>query len=89
MASPHPPSVIRANTFLYLYLTDVLMIAVLSLSGHLVASAAVIGVLLIPPYMIGNLIGARVFRPEAERIFRGVAYTIIAASALSGLPFFD
>jgi hypothetical protein len=29
------------------------------------------------------------FRPEAERIYRWVAYLIIAGSAISGLPVWD
>ena len=48
-----------------------------------------LGVLLILPYMAGNLIGARFFRPEQEGIYRRVAYLLIAASALSGLPLWD
>ena len=89
MAGPHRPQVIRANTILFLLLSDVLMLTVLYLNGFVVGSAVVLGVVLALPYMLANIAGAAIFRPEAARSYRGVAYLIIAASALHGLPFFD
>lgn len=89
MASPHPSQVIRANTMLYLLTADVVMLSVLALFGHLVFSAIGLGLLLAVPYLIGNLSGAAIFRPGREKVYRGVAYTIIALSAITGLPLFD
>lgn len=89
MASSLPPKTIRANNTLYLSLFDVILIAVLWLRGFLRVSALMLGVLLIVPYTLGNWIGAKIFRPEAERMYRFAAYAIIAVSALHGLPIWD
>lgn len=89
MGADHPPRVIRSTLMLYLFMADLVMLATLWGFGHLVISAIGVGLLLGGPYMVGNLIGARIFRPEAERTYRAVAYMIIAASGLSGLPLWD
>ncbi len=89
MASPLPVQVIRANTLLYLILTDVVYLPVLALIGRLEASAVLLGAVLIVPSLLGNVTGAWLFRPGQERIYRAIAYAIIAASALSGLPVWD
>ena len=86
MASTLPPAAVRANNMLYLILADVIMVTVLWYGGLLVWSAVALGVLMIAPYLAGNWLGARLFDPRAERIYRTVAYGIIAASALLGLP---
>jgi uncharacterized membrane protein YfcA len=86
MSSRLPPSVIRANFLLYLFGIDLMMLVWLSWLGRLDAATFVIGGLLIPPYVAANVLGARLFRPEAEQKFRMIAYIIIAASAILGLP---
>ena len=54
--------------------------------GWLDVEAIVIGLLLIAPYICANIAGAKLFNPEAEGQFRMVAYIVIAASAILGLP---
>ena len=54
-----------------------------------VRNPLMLGVLMIVPYTLGNWTGARLFRPEAEKLYRWAAYAIIAASALMGLPVWD
>ena len=80
---------IRANITLYLLLTDVLMLGVFALNGILEAVPVTIGLLLAPVYLLGNVVGGRLYRPDAERLYRVIAYVIIAVSALSALPLFD
>ncbi len=89
MASSLPAQTIRANCMLYLILADVILLAVLWWSELLVVSALAIGVLMIAPYLFGNWLGARLFRPEIESTYRAVAYAIIAGSAILGLPIWD
>ena len=89
MASTLPVSAVRANLTLYLIVADLILIAVLWFGGLLVVSALMLGVLMIAPYLAGNWAGAAMFRPEAEKIYRWVAYLIIAASAISGMPIWD
>ena len=86
MASMRPVQIIRANTFLFLFTTDIVMLPALALFGRLDPSALVLGAFLIIPNLIGILVGSRLFRPEYEKTYRAVAYTVIAASAISGLP---
>ncbi len=89
MASKLPIAAIRANITLYLILADIIMLAVLWISGLLVPSALLIGALMIWPYLLGNWFGALLFRPEAERLYRWTAYAIIAGSAIIGLPIWN
>ena len=89
MASTLPARAIRANLTLYLLLSDVLLFGVLWWNGYLVASAVALGILVILPYLLGNWLGAALFRPGGERIYRWAAYAIIAGSAIMGLPVWD
>lgn len=86
MASPHPARVIRANTTLFLYGYDVMLLIALVVGVTIEWSYVWLGLLLIIPYLIGNLTGAALFVPQHERAFRWVAYLLIATSALIGLP---
>lgn len=89
MATARPPEVIRANTIMYLMAADIVMLTVLSLFDHLVPSAVWLGLFLSLPYLLANVIGAAIFDPARIATYRGVAYAIIATSAISGLPLFD
>lgn len=86
MASPHAAAVIRANTMAYLFFYDLLLVGVLFSLGRLDMQPFVLGLLLTAPAMAGNLLGAWLFHPRYERLYRGVAYAIIAGAAVSGLP---
>jgi uncharacterized membrane protein YfcA len=89
MASGHSPKVIRANNMLYLILSVAAMLAMYAIFGQLVVSAIGLGLVITVPYLAANVVGGWIFRPEAERTYRLVAYGIMAASALSGLPVWD
>mmetsp|Transcript_22933 Transcript_22933/g.38569 ORF Transcript_22933/g.38569 Transcript_22933/m.38569 type:complete len:251 (-) Transcript_22933:2411-3163(-) len=86
MASAKPIAVIRANFLLYLLGIDLMMLAIFALMGLLDPLAMVVGLLMVPVYMGANMLGAWFFDPGAERLFRAVAYLVIAASAILGLP---
>jgi uncharacterized membrane protein YfcA len=86
MASQLPISVIRANFLLYLLAIDLVMIAVFFAMDLFVWQIAVLGLLAGVPAVVANVLGALMFDPEAERLFRRVAYAIIALSAIIGLP---
>ncbi len=85
MASPHPAQVIRANATAYLYAFDLLVLASFAVLGRLWGVPLALGLLAALPYLAGNALGWWIFRPGYERLYRAVAYGIIAASALSGL----
>jgi uncharacterized membrane protein YfcA len=86
MASTRPVQIIRANTFLFLFTTDIVMLPSLALFGRLDPSAMILGAVLIIPNLIGILVGSRLFRPNHDKTYRTVAYVIIAVAAISGLP---
>ncbi len=86
MASLLPVAVIRANFLLYLLAIDVLLLPMLWLGGLMDWRIALLGLLVAVPNIIANMIGARLFDPQAERVFRVVAYIVIACSAIIGLP---
>ena len=86
MASTLPISVIRANFLLYLLLLDLMLLPIFYVSGLMVWPVFVLGLLVGVPNFIANAVGAMLFDPRAERLFRTVAYIVIACSALLGLP---
>ena len=86
MASTLPAAAVRGTLTLYLILADILMLGVLGWNGFIVSSAIALGAAMIVPYLLGNWLGAVLFRPELETLYRRVAYAIIAGSALLGLP---
>lgn len=89
MASPHGPKVIRANNMLFLLGFDVAMLVCFALMGKMSVSTVAVGILLIAPIMLGNMLGAYFFDPAKEKLYRYIAYVVIAISALNGLPLFD
>ena len=86
MASTLPVKMIRANFNMYLVAVDVILFPTLWLTGQLQWSIVLLGLLAGIPYLAANVVGARLFNPDAERFFRLVAYGVIAAAALLGLP---
>lgn len=85
MASPLPAQVIRANLTAFLFFFDLISLAGFAVSGRLDLLPVVVGLLCIVPSLAGNFLGGWIFRPGYERLYRGVAYAVIAASALRGL----
>ncbi len=88
MASKHSINVIRANILLYLLLTDALAISVMFVSGYLTLVPVMLGLILTVPYLMANVIGGILFRPEREKTYRIFAYVLIAGSSISNLPVF-
>jgi len=86
MSSKQTIAAIRANILLYLLFVDIFALAIFAGSDQLRLTPVLIGALLIVPYTIGNVAGAAVFNPDKEKLYRVIAYVIIAASAIRGLP---
>jgi uncharacterized membrane protein YfcA len=87
MASALPVQVVRANMLLFLFFTDFLFIGIVGLRGDFALTPIIIGLMMAIPNAIGNLVGAAVFNPDKAGLYRGVAYAIVAAAAIMGLPF--
>lgn len=86
MARPLPVQVIRATILLFLFAYDLALLGYMAAFGRMELPYALLGLVLALPNLVGNLLGAWLFRPERERIYRAVAYGVIALAALSGLP---
>jgi len=89
MARDLPVSAIRANIFLYLFLADLLVLGILALQGLFELHPMLIGLGIMPAYLIAIMIGTRIFDPARGSVYRWVAYAIIAGSVLLGLPIWD
>jgi len=89
MARPLPVEVIRASTLLFLVLADLLMMGVFATRGLLTTQPVLLGLILVLPYLLAIRVGGKIFDPRHAKIYRWVAYAIIAGSALGGLPVWD
>ncbi|MGB0634300.1 MAG: sulfite exporter TauE/SafE family protein [Paracoccaceae bacterium] len=86
MASTLPPAVIRANNTLFLLVVDVLFFSLFWLKGLLLTHYILIGIIIAVPYLTFCILGAFLFNPRREKIYRIMAYIIIFISAFSALP---
>jgi uncharacterized membrane protein YfcA len=77
---------IRANSMLYLFAFDIMMLGAFTIMGRFSIGLALLGLGLAVPSMIGSIIGTRMFNPAKEKAYRNIAYAIIATSAIIGLP---
>lgn len=85
LASDRPTAVVRAATMAYLFMYDLLVMVIMAVKGALALVPLTVGGVLILPNLAGNVLGAALYRPGHDRLYRGVAYGVIAVSALSGL----
>ncbi|MEM9578314.1 MAG: sulfite exporter TauE/SafE family protein [Pseudomonadota bacterium] len=76
----------RANTLIFLTFSSLSLLPLMALQGVIGWPAVGLGLLLLVPYGLGTLAGRRFFDPDREKLYRQVAYLIIAASAIMGLP---
>ncbi len=81
-----PAREVRANTLVFLTFVTLLLLPVMALQGALSPAALWLGLLLTPPYGLGGLIGQRLFDPAREALYRRVAYGVILAALVAGLP---
>ena len=86
MASTLSPAIIRANNTLFLILVDILFFIIFWLKGLLLLHFILIGVFVAIPYLVSCVLGAFLFNPKRERLYRIAAYIIIFVSAMSALP---
>jgi uncharacterized membrane protein YfcA len=86
MASRLPAETVRANLILFLLMADLLIFPIMALQGMLSWQAIIVGGIILLPYMAGSAVGAALFDPSKERVYRVVAYFVIAGSAIVGLP---
>lgn len=86
LAGTTPAAVVRANLLVFFVLADIVLFSALVWTGSVRLSAFWVAGALIVPFLLANVAGARLFRPDREHLFRRLAYAVIAGSAVSGLP---
>ena len=82
-------SVIRGVSLLFLFGTDILLVGTFLLRDLLATDYIVVGLICALPLAVGATVGQHLFRPEKAKLFRFIAYALIATAALAGLPLFD
>lgn len=78
--------IIRAQGFYLLYLFDILLLTFLTIHGDLrIEHILTIGVLTLT-YILGSRLGAKLFAPHREALFRQLGLLIIALSGIVSFP---
>ncbi|WP_353532924.1 TSUP family transporter [Cognatishimia sp. WU-CL00825] len=86
LASGARAAIVRANTILFLAMLDVVIILNMLVSGLLTLRVLGIAIVLTVPYFLSSKVGQSMFSPDYEKIYRAVAYGVIALAVLTGLP---
>lgn len=89
MASGLRPAQIRATNMVYLMACDLALLGLMWGLGQALISPMLVGLLALVPYAAGTQIGAWIFNPDKERLYRRVAYVVIGGSAVSALPIWN
>jgi len=89
LASTRPAAIMRANTILFLALLDLGIIANMAVRGLIDWAVIPLTATLAVPYGLGITVGQGLFHPDLEKLYRRLAFVVIAAAILIGLPLFD
>jgi uncharacterized membrane protein YfcA len=80
---------VRANLMVFFMICDVVLVAIFSYQGLFTARSLALSLLLGVPYLVGVGVGSHFFHGTSDRLYRNVAYIIIAGSALVSVPILD
>ena len=79
----------RANTLVFLTITGLLTVPMMALQGMLSPAAVALGLVLIIPYGLAARAGQALFDPSRQHLYRVIAYGIIGAAIILGLPVYQ
>lgn len=82
-------SIIRANLIVFFFITSLSSFLFYFFNNLFTPSVLAITIIIAPIYALAIWIGARLHGIASERIFRMVAYALIAIAGFSSLPVFD
>lgn len=85
LAGRDPAAEIRASLICFFLVTAVLQIGAYTVNGALVWNNAVTGLALLPGFVLGSLLGTRLFHQSRESTYRRAAMTLIAVVAVLSL----
>ena len=80
---------VRANLMVFFMICDIILIAIFGYASLFEARPLALSLLFGLPYIVGMGLGSRFFHGASDRLYRSVAYVIIALAALVSLPVFD
>jgi hypothetical protein len=80
---------VRANLMVFFMICDLLLVAIFGYEGLFEARPLALSLLLGIPYLLGMGAGSRFFHGASDKLYRLIAYIIIALAALVSLPLFD
>lgn len=86
LGAGQPVAVTRGNLAVFLTLTSLSFLPQLWVQGMLPPRAIWLGLVLLAPYAIGTALGTALFAPERARLYKSLAYVLIGAAGLAGLP---
>lgn len=89
LGTEQPVAVTRGNLACFLTLNSLFMMPMLWVQGLVDGRAFFLGLILLGPYAIGGFVGVRLFRPDGARLYKAVAYVLIGAAGVMGLPVWE
>lgn len=89
LASAMKASTVRANMIWYLFITDFMIIAGYLFADVFTLEAVTLGLIGIPGYFAGILIGITFFKGASDQTYRNIAFAIILLSAVTSVPLLD
>jgi uncharacterized membrane protein YfcA len=81
--------IIRANIMVFFMICGIVLVSVYAWQGLFTARTLALSLLLGVPYILGVASGAFFFRSASDRLYRRIAYAIIALAALLSVPLLD
>lgn len=89
MSGPQPPIIIRANLIVYFALASFGALAAYWWNGFFTLEVAKTLIVIMPVNALAIYLGAKFFSRSSERLFRRVAYVLVAIASLGSLPVLD
>jgi len=89
LAGKASAATVRANMIWFLFITDFMIIAGYLFADVFTRENVALGLVGIPPYLVGIVIGMTAFKGASDALYRNIAFAIILISALTSLPLLD
>jgi hypothetical protein len=81
--------IVRANLMVFFMICDIILVAIFGFASLFEARPLALSLLLGVPYLAGVGLGSYYFHGTSDRLYRNIAYVIIALAALVSLPTLD
>lgn len=85
LAGRDPAAEIRASLICFFISTAVLQLATYGFNGILTRENAIQGLLLLPTFVLGSFVGARLFNASREGVYRKAAMGLVSVVAVISL----